>query len=103
MLCTRKQSRNAKLQRQNARTAFGKPSTSTPSPEHSVYCVSDNGSDGSIVCLESGASSEEESDNESRGKESDNESKDKVEVCVESLQAIYSVFLPPHLCREAMA
>jgi len=55
------------------------------------------------VCLESGASSEEESDNESRGKESDNESKDKVEACVESLQVIYSVFLPPHLCREAMA
>jgi hypothetical protein len=87
-----KKSKTAKLKRQSARTAFGKHSRRAPSPESSDYCVSDNRSDDSIMCLGS-TINRQEIDSESKEEGQD------VEASVEGVQLLYSVFLPPHLRR----
>ncbi|KAH9959355.1 hypothetical protein BC827DRAFT_1156355 [Russula dissimulans] len=81
-----KSSRSAKNRWQNPHAASTRHATSPPSPEGSVYSVSDNSSDISIT-------SKEGSDNS--GQETD------VDASVEALQCLYAVFLPPHLCLEA--
>jgi len=80
-----------KLKRQSARTTFGKHTRHDPSLERSEYCISDNHSDDSVVCLGSGAN----------GEESENESEEGVVTSVVILQSLYSLFLPPNLHREA--
>jgi hypothetical protein len=93
MPCPSRCSNIAKLKRQTAHTGFGNHSrhASGWASSESEYCVSDNHSDKSIVYLGSSANREE----------IDNESEEEVEAAVGTLQSLYSVFLPPHLCNEA--
>jgi hypothetical protein len=100
-----KRSRNTKERCQNVPVTFGKqaqrmrsglatsvhpnaPATSAedlprmPSPEGSDYHVSHNSSDALVISVDNSGESEEESD---------------IEMSVELLQHLYSVFLPPHL------
>jgi hypothetical protein len=86
----KKQSKTTKLKRQGAHTTFVKHSRRAPSLESSEYCVSDNHSSESIVCLGRAINVEE----------IDNESEEEVEAAVEALQSFYSGFLPPHLHQE---
>ena len=72
----KKRSKTAKLKRQGACTTFGKRSRRAPSLESSEYCVSDNHSSESIVCLGRAINVEE----------IDNESEEEVEAAVEALQ-----------------
>ena len=75
MPLTSKKSRVAKDLRQNAPTAFSKPTRRMSKTEGSEYSVSNHGTD-----VES--------------------SDESVTHAVEALQRVYSVFLPPHLCVE---
>jgi len=79
----RKKLRAAKHRRQNALTAIAMPAH-TASLEGSVYLPSNNGSDDSLIDLESGNES-----NIQGGKD--------VKSSIEALQRLYSVSLPPHL------
>jgi len=84
-----KRSRSAKHKWQNAHAGFTKGVSSPPSPKGSVtsvYCVSDDSSDTSMI-------SEEGSDDGEQGY--------GVGASVEALQHLYAMFLPPHLRLEA--
>jgi hypothetical protein len=77
-----RRSRVAKQKRRQGQTGF-ETRASAPSPDNSVYCLSDsNTGDASTIATDS-----------SNGRERNNQ----VAASVEGLQRLYSVFLPPHL------
>ena len=82
-----KRSRAAKNTRQNACAAFAVPAPHTSSPDGLEYVVSDNGSDGPVMDIES-------------GNESDKRGRTGVRASVEALQRLYSTVLPSHLRLE---
>lgn len=76
-----RRSRSAKKKRPQGQSSFAKRA-SAPSPDGSVYCLSDSDTDASNVDTDS---------SNCRGRD------DQAAASMEGLQRLYSVFLPPHL------
>jgi hypothetical protein len=76
-----RRSRAARKRRRQGHAGFSKQA-STPSPDRSVYSLSDDNSDASIIGTDS---------SNNRGRD------DQVTAPVECLQRLYSAFLPSHL------
>lgn len=76
-----RRSRNAKMKRREGHVGFAKRA-STPSPDRSVYSLSDTNTDASTIDTDSSC-------DRGRG--------DQAAASIEGLQRLYSVFLPPHL------